>query len=232
MEGRGPARPIVIPGEAVGGPGLRSGPGTYRDGGKVFAAHLGILSEKDGRVSVIPLSGRYIPQSGDAIIGEIVDLGPSHWLVDINSPYPAPLHASESPWEPEFGDTSRFLTVGDAIMAHVLSVDEIKRVQITMRDREARRLQGGQLIEVAPSKVPRVIGKQGSMIGLIKDKTRCRIYVGQNGRIWFDGEDRNTALAVRAVKFVEERAQAYGLTEAVRDFLERARHDGGRLELS
>lgn len=223
MQGSGSLRHIVIPGEAVGGPGLKPGPGTYSEGGQLFAAQLGIRNERDGRVSVIPLGGRYIPQRGDAVIGEITDLGPSHWLVDINSPYPAPLHATESPWRVEFGDTARYLKVGDVIMCHVLSVDEIKRVQLTMMDREARRLNGGVLIEVSPSKVPRVIGKQGSMVSLIKDLTHCHIYVGQNGRIWLDGDDRDTAMAVLAIRLIEERAQAYGLTEAVRELIEGTR---------
>lgn len=222
MEGKGPVRQIVIPGEAVGGPGVKPGPGTFGEGGTIYAAQLGVLSERDSVVSVIPLSGRYIPKRGDAVVGEIVDLGPSHWLVDINSPYPAPLHATESPWRVEFGDTTRFLNVGDAILAHVLSVDESKKVQLTMQDREARRIQGGQLVEVSPTKVPRVIGRQGSMVGLIKDLTHCRIYVGQNGRIWLDGSDRDSAIAVRAIRLIEERAQAYGLTESVRDFLQAA----------
>src|SRR5438309_8934579 len=105
MQGSGSLRPIVIPGEAVGGPGLKPGPGTYSEGGQLFAAQLGIRNEHDGLVSVIPLSGRYLPQRGDAVIGEVVDIGPSHWLLDINSPYPAPLHGTESPWRVEFGDT-------------------------------------------------------------------------------------------------------------------------------
>lgn len=223
MEGRGSVRQIVIPGEAVGGRGLRPGPGTYSEGGRVYAAHLGVLSERDGRVSVIPLSGQYVPERGDAVIGIVVDMGASHWLVDIHAPYPAPLHATESPWDVEFGDTGRYLNVGDVIMAHVLSVDEIKRIQLTMQEPEARRLHGGQLLEIQPAKVPRVIGKGGSMVGLIKDMTRCRIYVGQNGRIWLDGDDKDTALAVRTIKLVEDRAQSYGLTETVRDFLQRER---------
>lgn len=218
-------RPIVIPGEAVGGPGLKPGPGTYSDGGQLFATQLGIRTVRDGRVSVIPLSGRYIPQRGDAVIGKVTDRGPSHWLIDINSPYPAPLHATESPWRVEFGDTGRFLNVGDVIMCHVLSVDEIKRVQLTMQEHEARRLNGGLVIEVSPTKVPRVIGKQGSMVSLIMDLTHCQIYVGQNGRIWLDGNDRDTAIAAKAIRLVEERAQAFGLTEAVRDLIERTRHD-------
>jgi len=221
MQGSGSLRPIVIPGEAVGGPGLKPGPGTYSEGGRLFAAQLGIRDEHDGLVSVIPLNGRYLPRRGDAVIGEIVDLGPSHWLVDINSPYPAPLHATESAWRVEFGDTSRYLKVGDVIMCHVLSVDEIKRVQLTMSEREARKLSGGILMEVSPTKVPRVIGKQASMVSLIKDLTRCQIYVGQNGRIWLDGDDRGTALAAMAIRLIEDRAQASGLTEAVRELIEK-----------
>src|SRR2546429_1258198 len=222
MQSSGALRPIVIPGDAVGGPGLKPGPGTYSEGGQVFAAQLGIRNEHEGVVSVIALNGRYIPQRGDAVIGEVDDQGPSHWLVDINSPYPAPLHGTESPWRVEFGDTARYLKVGDVIMCHVLSVDEIKRVQLTMQEREARKLNGGILMEGSPTEVPRVVGEQGGMGSLIKDLTRCQIYVGQNGRIWLDGDDRSTALAAMAIRLIEERAQAVGLTEAVRELIERA----------
>ncbi len=229
MEGSGAAtRQIVIPGEVVGGPGLTPGPGTFKAGGEIRAAQLGVRSERDGRVTVIPLNGRYLPIRGDAVVGEVIDFGPSHWLVDINAPYPAPLHATESPWRVEFGDTARYLKVGDAILAFVLSVDEIKRIQLTMQDRDARKLNGGMLVEISPTKVPRVIGKQGSMISMIKDLTHTRIYVGQNGRIWIDGPEDNAATAVLAIRFIEERAQSYGLTESVRDMLEAETRKLGR----
>src|SRR5438034_11166815 len=107
MQGSGALRPIVVPGEAVGGPGLKPGPGTYSEGGRVFAAQLGIRNEHEGLVSVIPLNGRYIPQRGDAVIGEVVDLGPSHWLVNTNSPYPAPLHATHTHSRVASGATAR-----------------------------------------------------------------------------------------------------------------------------
>src|SRR5256712_2955873 len=98
MQSSGALRPIVIPGEAVGGPGLKPGPGTYSEGGRVFAAQLGIRDEHEGLVSVIPLNGRYIPQRGDAVIGDVVDQGPSHWLVVSKSAYAEPLLATESSW--------------------------------------------------------------------------------------------------------------------------------------
>ncbi|MCI4371865.1 MAG: RNA-binding protein, partial [Thermoplasmata archaeon] len=66
-------------------------------------------------------------------------------------------------------------------------------------------------------------GKEGSMVSLISELSGCRIYVGQNGRIWLDGDDHDTTIAARAIRLIDERAQAVGLTEAVRDLIERER---------
>ena len=84
---------------------MKPGAGTYVHDGKVYAAQLGIKSVKSNFVNVIPLGGRYIPAPGDSVIGKVEDIGPSNWLIDINSPYPAPLHVNEVPWRVEFGDT-------------------------------------------------------------------------------------------------------------------------------
>src|SRR5256886_12967935 len=159
MQSSGALRPIVIPGEAVGGRGLKPGPGTYSEGGQVFAAQLGIRNEHEGVVSVIALNGRYIPQRGDAVIGEVVDQGPSHWLVDINSPYPAPLHATESPWRGGVGGTSRSLKVGGVIMGHLLRVGENKRGQLAMPGRGGRRPHRGHARGRLPAKDPPGLGK-------------------------------------------------------------------------
>jgi len=213
-------RQLVIPGDVIEARGLKPGEGTYMEGGRVFASQLGIRSEQDGFVDIIPLAGRYIPRADDEVVGQVVDLGPSHWLVDINSPYPAPLHATESPWRVEFGETSHFMDVGDSLLAKVLAVDETKRVQITMQDRGLRRLTGGQIVEISHSKVPRVIGKGGSMISMIKSYTKTQAFVGQNGRIWIDGDVKDAVHAVRAIHMIDENAQAAGLTEAVKAYLE------------
>src|SRR3990172_7884183 len=215
------SRQVVVPGEPLEGPGLRPGPGTYRDGGRIYAALLGILDERNGVVAIIPLSGRYMPRPGDAVIGTVTDYGHGHWLLDINSPYPAPLHAIESPWRVDYGDTQSFLRVGEMLLVEILSVDENCRVQVTLNREGLRKLEGGALVEIAPSKVPRVIGKKGSMVSLIKDFTRCRIFVGQNGRIWIDGEPDDARIAEDAVRLIEEYAQTVGLTEMVHGFLEK-----------
>jgi exosome complex component RRP4 len=216
-----PKREVVIPGELLQDrDGLKPGLGTYSEGGQIYAAQLGVKSERSGFLHVIPLGGRYIPQPGDEVIGRVDDLGPSHWLVNINSPYPAPLHVNEAPWRVDFGDTARYLNIGDAILVRVLSVDEARRVQVTMRDRGLRKLTGGHILEINPSKVPRVIGRKGSMIGMIKAFTKTRMFVGQNGRIWIDGKTDDIVHAGRAIHMIEAYAQVHGLTENVRAYLE------------
>ncbi len=213
-------REIVIPGELLGGKETKPGRGTFAEGDNVYAALLGIKSEWHGRVGVIRLGGRYMPATEDLVIGVITDRGPSHWLVDINAPYPAALHPVETPWRIDFGDTGRFLDIGDTILANVLSIDEIKHIVLTMQDRDSRKLNGGQIVDISPSKVARLIGKRGSMIAMINDFTRCRILVGQNGRVWIDGGPKDMAVVSRAVDMIEERAQTIGLTESVKAFLE------------
>ncbi len=117
----------MLPGDLLDAGTMKPGEGTYVHDGKIFAAMLGIKSVKSNFVNVIPLGGRYIPAPGDMIIGKVIDIGPSNWLVDIYSPYPAPLHVNEVPWRVEFGDTARYLAVGDTLLAKVLSVDDQAR---------------------------------------------------------------------------------------------------------
>lgn len=220
-------RQVVIPGELIDSKGWKPGEGTYAEAGNVYAARIGVISKRDGNVSVIPLGGRYMPHAEDEVIGHVVDLGPSHWLLDINAPYPAPLHATESPWRVDFGDTARYMDVGDSAICRVLQVDETKRVQCTMQDRELHKIEGGQIVEVSPSKVPRIIGKAGSMIQLIKTYTKVKGFVGQNGRIWIDGNPEDVMSAMRAIRLIEEHAQSTGLTESVNAFLKQAYQSRG-----
>ncbi len=105
-------------------------------------------------------------------------------------------------------------------MTKVQNVDEIKRVHVTMNDYDLKKLTGGHIAEISHFKVPRVIGKGGSMITLIKRYTKCRMFVGQNGRIWIDGNPDDIMVAVKVIKKIEAEAQVVGLTESIKAFLE------------
>jgi exosome complex component RRP4 len=59
---------------------------------------------------------------------------------------------------------------------------------LTLKSKGLGVLEDGRIIKINPHKVPRVIGKEGSMVSLIKSETGCEITVGQNGAIWIQGE--------------------------------------------
>ncbi|HID71633.1 MAG TPA: RNA-binding protein [Thermoplasmata archaeon] len=212
-------RELVIPGEILNARHLKTGINTYRANGEVYSAVLGFKNIRADYINVIPLSGRYFPQVDDLVIGCVISLGPTTWLIDINSPYPAPLHVNEVPWRVDFGDTASYLDIGDAVLVRVSSVDEIKKIQVSMKSPQTRKLFGGHIFEISPSKVPRVIGKNGSMINLIKTSTNTKMFVGQNGRIWLDGETEGILKAIRAIKLIEKYSHKYGLTDRIARFL-------------
>lgn len=215
-----PSREIVVPGDILSTKGEKGGDNTYERDGKLYAAILGVKNYSQNGISVMPIGGVYMPSTGDTVIGIINDIAASNWMVDINAPYPAPLHVNEVPWKVEFGDTSKYLNVGDAVLLKVLMVDESKKIQVTMNDSGLRKLSGGMIVNVPYCKVSRIIGKSGSMIQMLKNMTDCRIFIGQNGRIWIDGDDENAEVAAEAIKYIEENSQKGNLTEKVKALIE------------
>jgi len=213
-------REIVIPSQLLGEiKNKKAGRGTFVENGKIYAEILGILNNSSDYINVTPLKGRYDPIEKDFVIGIVEEAMASSWLVDINAAYPALLHVNEVPWEVEFGETERYLNHGDSIMAKVLQVDQEKRLQITLNDRNLYKIKGGLIIDVEPSKVPRIIGKKGSMISLLKKYTNCRIFVGQNGRIWIDGDIEGVKKVIDTIKMIEDEALSYGLTNKIEKLL-------------
>ena len=89
-----------------------------------------------------------------------------------------------------------------------------------MREPGLHKITGGRVIKINCQKVPRVIGKQASMINMIKEKTGCEITVGQNGLIWIKGTPEGELKAEKAVKLIEEKSHLEGLTDKVQKFLE------------
>ena len=146
-------------------------------------------------------------------------------MVDINAPYPALLHVHEVPWEIEFADTEKYLNTGDAILAKVLSVDESKKLQITLNDRNLFKLKGGHIIEFEPSIYRRIMGKKYSMIELIQKYTRCRIFVGKNGRVWIDGDAEGIEKVLQAIYKIEREAISFGLTNRIEELLKKDAKD-------
>lgn len=212
-------REIVVPGEYLGEAPLKSGFGTYIRGGRIYAAVLGFVQRKAGYINVIPLEGKYMPKKDDLVIAKCIDVSGTLWIVDINSPFECLLLPMEVPWNVEFGDTQRYINIGDVLLLRVKDIDDRGQPLLTMKGEGLRKLRGGHLIQVSAVKVPRIIGKGGSMIKMIKNYTRCQIIVGKNGYIWINGDIENTFLAEETMYIIEREAQKIGLTNYIEQFL-------------
>jgi len=219
-------RRIVIPSQVLGdSKSKKAGWGTFVENGKIYSGILGIVNENDQFINVVPLKGRYDPTVEDFIIGVVKEALGSGWLVDINASSPALLHQNEVPWRVEFGETEKYLNHGDCIMAKILSIDESKKLQITLNDRDLYKIKGGHIIDVEPSRVPRIIGKKGSMLALIKKYIRCRIFVGQNGRIWVDGDTESIEKVFKTIRKIEDESITFGLTDRIEEMLKKNAKD-------
>lgn len=190
---------IILPGKLVANEPKKI-PGCHIEDGKTYASIV-CMSGED---YVVPLKGVYIPKTGDLIVGIIKEERFSGYVIELNSPYDGQLSARDSREE---------LKMGDVIYAKILAVDESKEATIV----DPRRLWGGEMMEIGHVKVPRVIGKNSSMLGLIRDATNTTLFVGRNGYVYIKGED--TALAVEAILRICREAHVSGLTERISQML-------------
>lgn len=190
------------------------GIGAFREGSKIISKIVGIARTSGSVISVNALSGIYNPQPRDYVIAEVTDIGFSNWSIDIGGPYDAMMSTNDvREFVERNGDLTKYYDIGDLLFCIVSGVTKTKFVNVSTKDQKARKLRGGLLTNITPNKVPRLIGKQGSMIGMIKDKTKCFISVGQNGRIWIKGDYEK--IAVKAVEKVDAWSTSSGLTNKI-----------------
>ena len=222
-------RKIVIPGEIIAsGEDFLPGEGTEKQGENIVAMRYGVLEELNSLVKVIPLSGVYNARVGNVIIGKVENITFNGWLVDVSSAASAFLPVSEYPKYIRSEDLEEFIGIGDMIAAQVLSVKR-KSIDLTVKARGLGRLDEGIIVRINSNKVPRIIGKAGSMVNLIKDETNCIITVGQNGFIWIMGNKIvDELLAKEAILFVAENSTVNGLTERLQEWFKKEKTNKGK----
>ncbi|MEE9540528.1 MAG: exosome complex RNA-binding protein Rrp4, partial [Candidatus Thorarchaeota archaeon] len=209
-------REVVVPGELLAEGRYRSSMGTYDEEGKIYSALAGLAELRGNTVKVVPLEGVYIPSEGDLVIGTITRVAGNNWKVDITGPYGASLHANNALRRPYDDDISRYFDIGDVIAAEITAFDRNSGPFLTLKGRELGLLTEGMILDLSPAKIPRVIGRSGSMINMIKDKLRIEAVVAQNGKIWVRAPDAPTLdLAIKAFKMIEAQAHTSKLTERV-----------------
>jgi exosome complex component RRP4 len=217
------AKQLVTPGELLAEGEYQSGENTYVEAGKIFASRIGLVDLDNKKVNVVALRAFYVPKVGDIVIGSVNEVGFNGWTIDIKAPYSAMLRASDvlsRPFKPQNDELSQVLDQGDLIVAKIASYDRAHDPQLTVGEPGLGKITRGQLMQVTPTKIPRVIGRKGSMISMIKQETNCQIILGLNGVILVTGKNPvDEELAIKAIRKIEQESHTTGLTDRITQLL-------------
>jgi len=207
-------RKIVVPGEViVSGEDFLPSEGARRSGENILATRFGLAEEAGRVIKVIPITGAFIPRRGNAVIGRVSNITLNGWVIDIDWASSAFLPLDESPRFINKHEMDQFLAIGDTVAAKIWSINQ-RGIDLSLNGPGLGRLEEGFVFKVSANRVPRVIGREGSMINLIKENTDCQITVGQNGWIWVKGKTADNELKARkAIDMITEKPYVEGLTE-------------------
>ncbi|MAG11056.1 RNA-binding protein [Candidatus Pacearchaeota archaeon] len=219
-------RQVVIPGEViVSGDDFLPGDGTEKTEKGIIALKFGLAEEINKLVKVIPLSGVYNPRRGNVVIGKVENINFNGWIIDIDAPENAFLSVAEVPRYVNKDGLDEVMDLGDMVVAKIWNINK-RGIDLSLKSRGLGKINEGIIMKINPNKVPRIIGKEGSMIKMVKDETRCNITVGQNGFVWIIGDNIEDELfAKKAILFVAEKSYIPGLTEEVEKWF--AKEKGG-----
>jgi len=229
------SRDLVVPGEVLteDTKNFLPGRGTIlnKERNKIISLNIGLKQIRKNYINVIPLRGFYTPRPGDKIIALVVDKNPVKYKCDINAkdfgqlkPKNTIKRGRERGFRGGNGpheslNTGKF-DIGDILIVKILSADRLNKPELTTVGKYLGKKSGGIVISIDPPKIPRVIGRNGSMIKMLKNLTRTNLFVTQNGRIWLKGEDlAHERLLIEAIYKIANEAHRVGLTDRIQEFL-------------
>ena len=217
-------RKYVIPGDVVTTGPFRPEQNVILEGNKIISTSIGISEIYDDSVKVIPLTGKYIPKINDLVIGKVISHTSLSWELDINSCYVGFLPAQDvfgRDFSAHADELTSKLKTGDLVAARIANFDRTRDPLVTISDRDLGKIDSGDLVKISPSKIPRLIGKRGTMIQTIEMATNAAITIGQNGWVVVLCDSAEGLLkAKKAVQMIDEKAHVANLTDQVKEMLE------------
>ena len=215
-------RKQVIPGDVIAKGNYRYGSNIEKRGDEYIALRVGLAEVGADGLKLNPLSGPYLPRAEDEVIGKVADINGFGWVVDINSCFDGFLPASfvfGREFSPATHDLSSKFALGDMIGARIESFERSRDPQLSIRGHGYGKIESGEIIKISPTKVPRLIGRRGTMINMISEKTGCDIRVGQNGVVVVNGPPEGIVKTAKAIKMVDEEAYSADLMAKVETYL-------------
>lgn len=221
-------RQLIFPGDIIATADKKVEGPVFLDNGRYRSLVVGLVEFREDSVVIVPLEGTYRPKKGDVVVGYVTDVLATGWEVDVRSFMPAYLPVSEALHKHvdlETTPLTTFLNVGDVIVAKVKDVDLTDEypIVLTLREEKVGKVESGTVVEIAPVKIPRVIGKKGTMLNTLLE-LGCDIVVGQNGRIWIKcGDPRDEVFLASLIRKIELESHVMGLTDRVKSEIEKYR---------
>ena len=218
-------RKYVIPGDLVTTGPFRPEQNVILEGDKIISTTIGISEIYDDSVKVITLTGKYLPKIDDLVIGKVNSHTSLSWELDINSCYVGFLPAQDvfgRDFSAHADELSSKLKTGDLVAARIANFDRTRDPLVTISDRDLGKIDSGTLVKISPSKVPRLIGKKGSMIQMIEMATNAAVTIGQNGWVVVSCDTPEGLLkAKKAIEMVNEKAHIVNLTDQIKEMLDK-----------
>lgn len=179
---------IVVPGELItDDPSWMRGHGTYYLGEKTYSAVAGVILRVNKLLSVIPFKGRYNPETGDHVVGRIVDVTNKRWKVDVGAEHDAVLMlgAVNLPGgvlrrksETDELQMRSFLKEGDLLNAEVQSVFHDGSAALHTRSLRYGKLRNGIFVSIPSNLIIRAKNYAHDLPGGVS------VIFGVNGYCW------------------------------------------------
>ena len=217
-------RKYVIPGDVVTTGPFRPEQNVILEGEKIISTAVGISEIYEDSVRVISLNGKYIPKIDDLVIGKVNSHTSLSWELDINSCYVGFLPAQDvfgRNFSAHTDELATKLKPEDEVAARIAPFDRTRDPLVTISASELGAIDSGVLVKISPSKVPRLIGKRGSMIQMIEMDTNAAVTIGQNGWGVVSCEKPEGLLkAKKAIEMVNQKSHVANLTDQIKEMLE------------
>ena len=122
---------------------------------------------------------------------------------------------------PTMSDMKSRLDIGDLICAKIANFDRSREPLISIADQNLGKIDSGELVKISPPKIPRLIGKHGSMIQTIESSTDTSITIGQNGLIVLKSENgSNLDKIIKIFKMLDSTTDDSNMDEKIQKILD------------
>jgi len=214
----------VLPGDVITTAPLRLRANVTLEGKRILSTAIGLSDVSYDSVRVIPLSGIYLPKVDDLVIGMIKYIHGNSWFADINSCYEGMLLAKDvfgRGSNATLGEMKASLDKSDLILARIANSDRTREPLLSISGQNLGKIDSGELVKISPTKIPRLIGKHGSMIQTIESSTNATITIGQNGLIVLKCDDSaGLKKAVESIKMMDKALHNTNLEEKIQNILD------------